>query len=471
VQTRRAAVLSAAALAATAAATVATASAGRAAAAAGPPGHGRPRSGEGRGDLVRVTLPAPGGPYPVGTLALRLVDPARRDPWTGRGRRELMVSVRYPAAAVAGFPAAPQMLPGEAAGFVALNGLGDVPADRVDWAATRTRAHTGAPAASGRRPVVLYSPGAGDPRSLGTTLCDDLASRGFVVVMVDHTYDACAVEFPGGRVETSVLPAELAEAVPDPEHPDPVRVAALLRKVLGVRVDDLRFVLDALPAALAAAATGSADLTRTGSRSVTGSGSVAGIMAGTMAGPRARTAADSLRAAADWSRVAAFGQSAGGFAALQATHDDARLLAAADLDGVVAYVQEDSDTGFLSTVAADGLDRPFLLVGSDGNTRRTVPSWDALWRNSRGPRAGFTLHGAAHGSFTDFEVIVPQLARRLGLSEATVARDIGTVPPRRAVAADRALLAAFFGRWLRDEDDHGLLEGRSRRHPDLRPFS
>ncbi len=411
---------------------------------------------------MRIALPAPGGPQPVGTLALHLVDPARRDPWTGRSSRELMVSVRYPAAAVAGFPAAPQMLPGEAAGFVALNSLGDVPADRVDWAATRTRAHTGAPAAPGRRPVVLYSPGAGDPRSLGTTLCDDLASRGFVVVMVDHTYDACAVEFPGGRVETSVLPAELAEAVPDPEHPDPVRVAALLRKVLGVRVDDLRFVLDALPAALSAPAPPD-----TAGRAIPGA---AGRAAPDMAGSRSRSAAGSLHAAADWSRVGAFGQSAGGFAALQATHDDPRLLAAADLDGVAAYVQDDSDAGFLSTVAAEGLDRPFLLVGSDGNTRRTVPSWDALWRNSRGPRAGFSLRGAAHGTFTDYEVIVPQLARELGLSAATVAQDIGTVPPRRAVAADRALLAAFFGRWLRDEDDHGLLEGRSSRFPDLRPF-
>jgi 8-oxo-dGTP pyrophosphatase MutT (NUDIX family) len=58
--------------------------------------------------------------------------------------------------------------------------------------------------------VLLYSPGAGDPRALGTTLCDDLASRGYAVVTVDHTYDAGAVEFPGGRVELSVLPAEFA---------------------------------------------------------------------------------------------------------------------------------------------------------------------------------------------------------------------------------------------------------------------
>ncbi|MFJ2635660.1 hypothetical protein ACIO6U_27440 [Streptomyces sp. NPDC087422] len=31
----------------------------------------------------------------------------------------------------------------------------------------------------GPYPVVLCSPGAGDPRSMGTTLYDDLASRGY----------------------------------------------------------------------------------------------------------------------------------------------------------------------------------------------------------------------------------------------------------------------------------------------------
>ncbi|WOP38612.1 hypothetical protein RKE32_34985 [Streptomyces sp. Li-HN-5-13] len=45
---------------------------------------------------------------------------------------------------------------------------------------------------------------------MGTTLCDDLASRGYVVVTLDHTYDATAVQFPGGRVERTVLPAEFA---------------------------------------------------------------------------------------------------------------------------------------------------------------------------------------------------------------------------------------------------------------------
>ncbi|MEU1344683.1 hydrolase [Streptomyces sp. NPDC005827] len=362
---------------------------------------------------VRLTLPAPGGPHPVGTVSLRLVDTARADPWVpARPYRELMISVRYPARAVGGRPRAPQMLPGEAAGFAAVNNLTHVPADRVDWSATRTHAHEGAPADRdhGPCPVVCYSPGAGDPRSLGTTLCDDLASRGYVVVALDHTYDATAVQFPGGRVERTVLPAEFDKASPDQD-----RITALLRKTVAVRVADTRFLLDALPAAL----------------------------------PR------ELRGLPDWERLGMFGHSAGGFTALQAMHDDRRIAAGANFDGVLAYVQEDGDRGNLSTVAAEGLDRPFLLVGKDGNDLSTVPSWNSLWRHSSGPREGVSLRGAEHATYTDVEAMLPQIAHRLRLPRKTVVENIGTIAPADAITAERARLAAFFDHRLRGREDAG----------------
>jgi dienelactone hydrolase len=382
-----------------------------------------------RAGPAKLMLPALSGPYAVGTVSARLVDSSRSDPWiTSQPYRELMISVRYPARAADAYPAAPQMLPGEAAGFAALNNFTDVPGDEVDWAATRTHAHEGAPIDRDRGPypVVCYSPGVADPRSLGTTLCDDLASRGYVVVTLDHTYDATAVQFPGGRVESTVLPAEFAKASPDPE-----RIRALLRKTLAVRVADTRFLLDELPSAL----------------------------------PR------DLRGTLDLDRIGMFGHSAGGFTALQAMHDDPRIAAAADLDGVLAYVQDDGDPGYLSTVAADGLDRPFLLIGKDGNDLGTVPSWDALWRHSHGWRRGLTLRGAEHATYTDAEAMIPQIAHQLGLPRKTVVANIGTIPPTRAIPAERAYLAAFFDRWLRGHDDDDPFDGASRRYPEARLFS
>ncbi|MEU3371185.1 hydrolase [Streptomyces sp. NPDC006660] len=375
---------------------------------------------------ARVTLPAPTGPYPVGTTALHLTDDSRPDPWVGsRPHRELMVSVRYPARDVAGHSRAPQMSPGEAAGFDALNNLTDIPKGRVDWAATRSHAYEGAPiAAHGAHgfPVVLYSPGAADPRSLGTTLCDDLASRGYVVVMIDHTYDATAVEFPGGRVEKSVLPQEFDKAAKGGDE----QVTALLKKTMAVRVADTRFVLDRL---------------------------------GQLPGQ--------LRGALDLATAGMFGQSAGGFTAAQSLHDDRRVKAAADLDGVLGYTQRDDDPANPSSVGVDGVDRPLLLMGKEGDNHHTVASWDAAWRHSSGWLRDLTLTGAEHASYTDLQSEIPQLAGPLGLSGKTVAANIGTVEPGRSVAAQEAYVSAFFDRWLRGQD-RPLLDGPSERFPQVR---
>ncbi|GHJ40224.1 hydrolase [Streptomyces sp. TS71-3] len=433
--TRRAVLLSGAIALATVPAvalTERTASAARATTGshAGDPAHAamRTAAATGAGGALRLTLPAPTGPYALGTRALRLVDRSRPDPWKPtQPYRELMTTIRYPARDAAAYPAAPHMLPGEAAGFAALNNLAGIPADKVDWAATRTHAHQGAPVDERHAPypVVLYSPGAGDPRSLGTVLCEDLASRGYVVVSVDHTYDAGAVEFPGGRVEKSVLPAGMAKAGDDPD-----RFVELLEKVTAVRVADTRFVLDRLGSALPA----------------------------------------DLRGVARTDRVGMFGQSAGGFTTLQTMHDDPRVAAGANLDGVLAYVREDTDPGHLSTVAADGLDRPFLLIGKDGDDLGTEPAWASLWRRSTGWHQGLALRGAEHATFTDAEELVSQIAARLDLPAGAVEENIGTIPPGRAITAGRAYLAAFFDRRLRGLDDHGLLDGPSARFPEARFF-
>lgn len=376
-------------------------------------------------DRVRLRLPAPSGPHPVGTTTLGLVDRSRRDPWTGGPVRELVVDVRYPARSVAGHDRAAQMTAKEAAVFDGLNNFAGLPTGRVDWAATRTFAHTGAPL--DRRapyPVVLYSPGVLDPRTLGTTLTDDLASKGYVVVSIDHPYEVSAVEFPDGRLATSVLPEEFEKA----QQGGAAAVRALLKKTLDVRVADARFVLDTLDDVL---------------------GRVFGGDAARCRGP-----------------VAMFGQSAGGFTALQVLHDDRRLAAAANLDGVLAYVQDDRDEGYLSTVAAEGVDRPVLLMGSDGNDRTTSPSWRSLWRRSTGPRHDLTVRGAAHATYTDATTLLPQVADRLGLPRKTLTGWVGTVPARRAVAAQRAYLTSFLDHHLRGRDD-GLLDGPSPRFPEV----
>jgi predicted dienelactone hydrolase len=368
--------------------------------------------------LARLTLPAPTGPDTIGTTAVRLVDHSRPDPWmAAQPYRELMVSVFYPARDTGTSPLAPQMTPAAAKHFDESLGTPvhegwSIPPGKVDWGATLTHAHLNAPVAAGHHPVVLYSPGLGDPRTLGTTLVEDLASRGYVVVTVDHTYDASEVEFPGGRVEPFKVPTD-------------GDILATLKKLVSVRVADTRFVLDQLPSALP----------------------------------------NGLSDALDLGRIGMFGQSAGGFTALQTMHDDPRVLAAANLDGTVGFDQEDGGPG-LSPLAEDGLKRPFLLMGSQPSDHHTVRSWEALWSNSTGWKRDLHLRGAAHHTYTDMESLVPQLTGKIGLPAETVRADVGCVAPAHAVTDERAYLASFFDRWLRGRDD-GLLDKPSPRYPEV----
>ncbi|MEU8636182.1 alpha/beta hydrolase [Amycolatopsis sp. NPDC048633] len=296
---------------------------------------------------ARLGLPAPTGPYAVGTTDLHLVDHARQDPWVAGTTRELMVTVRYPARPGSG-PKAPYLTPG-AAKVVSEEDAAQlgISADRLDYTFP-THARTGAPAAGGRRPVVLYSPSAKYPRSVGTAQLEQLTSEGYVTVAIDHTHESAAVEFPGGRVERRVLP--------------PGTDGKLL---IATRVADTRFVLDELKS-LKLPAGLSLDLTRIGM----------------------------------------FGHSAGGFTTGETMVSDPRIEAGADLDGSMAYSQSARDFG---RVANEGLDRPFLLLSAGDHSAASDGSWQEFLSHQRGPVREYRLPDGEHFSYTDYQALLPQL--------------------------------------------------------------
>ncbi|MGW2741259.1 alpha/beta hydrolase family protein [Streptomyces sp. NPDC001450] len=367
---------------------------------------------------VRMRLPVPTGRFRVGEVTLHLADTARHDPWrAGKDSRELMVSVYYPAARAAGRPAAPYMLPRAAAHFDSVTaddylGMG-LPVGQADWAATDTHVSQGAPVADagGTRPVLIYSPGLGEPRTWGTTLVTDLASRGYAVVTIDNTYESPEVEFPDGSLATMVTPGD----------PD-----AYIRKALRVRDTDTSFVLDQL-----------------------------GLLnAGRNPDVDDRALPCGLTGALDLAKVGMFGHSLGGTAAATAMDADPRISAGINMDGNLT-----NGDGTLMPVAEHGLTRPFLLLGKDGPTD-TGPGWTAFRAHTPGWNRQLRLRGAEHASFTDAEALLPQL----DLPPSTQTQDIGTIAPPTAVRTNEAYVSAFFDRWLRGRHDH-LLNGPSPRYP------
>ena len=370
---------------------------------------------------ISLSLPAPSGKYPIGTVDLHLVDRSRRDPLKpSKPHRELMISLWYPAERAENRPVAPWMSAGAAADWDqhSAPGLG-IPAGAVDWAATSTHARVNAPVNrdAGNLPVLLFSSGDGGVRTLGTTLVEELASRGYLVLTVDHTYEADQVEFPGGRVERAVpLPAKLTESV----------IAKLLRKHSKARVADVTFVLDRL-----------ADLDYGRSPDADGKSLPAG-----------------LRGAVNRSRIGLLGQSLGGSVAAQVAHDDARVDAAVNLD-----------SEFVGRVARTGVATPFLLVGSALHTRDNQPSWKSFWTNSTGWKRQLSFAGAAHASFTDLQVVFPQLIGRV--KDLPVTDLIGTIDPQQSVSAQRGYVSAFFDLHLLGRPT-GLFTGPSDQYPDVK---
>ncbi|MFD6103492.1 alpha/beta hydrolase family protein [Nocardia salmonicida] len=343
-----------------------------------------------------VVLPGPSGALPVGTTTLHLVDVARPDPFQPDRSRELMVSVFYPATEVDRYPrahyASTELIPGLE------SELG------TELPGALTHAHRDAPAqAAGAYPVVLYTPGGGVSRILGTGLAEDLASRGYVVVTVDHTYESSpAVEFPGGRI---VRPAAAPNGVD----------TAIREKYIAARLLDLRFVLD----------------------------SFAGLAAGTNPDAESDALPADLGRVLDLDRVGAVGHSSGGYTAVEAMHEDRRIDAAVDLDGQIGV-----DEAFGRAVT-EGVDRPTLVVTSSQieQVGDANPSLDAFWQRATGWKRHLAIADSAHYDFTDMPSLVPALAR------PAAATYIGAIDPDRMATLVRGYVAAMFDKFLRERTD------------------
>ncbi|WP_460493496.1 alpha/beta hydrolase family protein [Dactylosporangium cerinum] len=375
-----------------------------------------------RGARPAFRLPAPTGPHPIGSVPLHLVDPSRTDPWMAPARpRELMIQLWYPIAHAAG-PPVPWLTPAEAGpvGRDLAETVSGVQRDLPGLAEVRTHAHAGAPVATRRGgwPVVLFSPGFGAERNSSAALVEELASRGHVVVTVDHTHDPLAVEFPGGRVEPNTITALVAQIQ------DPAQFDAFAAKMVAVRSADLRFVLDRL-AVLDSGGNPDAQRRR--------------LPAGTCG---------SLQL----SRIGVLGHSLGGATVAQVMHDDRRIRAGLNLDGALYGVD-----------AAAGLDRPFLLFAAGDTDRGNTPGWGAFADHLRGWHRELRMPAARHLSFHDSVLMVPALA---ALPGAQVTDAYGTIDGPRVAAVARAYVGAFFDLHLRGIGST-LLDAPSARYPEI----
>ncbi|WP_364704188.1 alpha/beta hydrolase family protein [Streptomyces ossamyceticus] len=366
-----------------------------------------------------LELPRPTGPFTVGRTELSLRDAARADPWVVGERRELMVSLWYPAVPGRGARPAPYMTERESAALLELLGADDVPEDTL--AKVRTYSVADARPLARRSPLVLLSPGFKLPRATLSSLAEDLASRGYVVAGVGHNHEAVATTFPDGRT------------TPCSACTPPYDQAKLTRVGEG-RAADMRFVLDRL----------------TGPRPVWGGGR-----------------------AVDGRRVAMVGHSAGGYSTVPAMRGDRRIDAGLTLDGLAEVSTPGVDRPFLMMGtpenAPGGAGEPYwgrtwsALSGwkrwltVDGAQHESFTDLPALVDQAAPGTAEEMAHGMVHGM---------ALGKADGRAAGGAVAEDG-LSGARGVEITRAYVGAFLDRQLRNRP-RPLLDGPSVHLPEVR---
>jgi pimeloyl-ACP methyl ester carboxylesterase len=377
-----------------------------------------------RGD----SLPEPTGPHSVGRVSYDWVDRARTEIYAANpeDRRELVVFVWYPAKPQAAVELAAYMPPVWAP---AVEFLG------LDVAGMRSHAIPDVAVASDNSayPVLVLSPSGFPPLLLGA-IAEELASHGFVVVGVNHTYETTVTAFADGRV-VPTNPAATGGAL-GPQTGSYEEVFQQRAAVCDYKAADLASVAGQLEQL-------NTDPTQ--------------LLAGRL----------------DLSRVAAFGHSFGGNAALEWCRIDRRCVAAVNLDGAL-----------WSEVGRIGLDRPamqvlaehreFAVSSEDAVKAGAAPNVDWFeaekaitfggWRTVQArAQPGYTMQvgGAAHLSFMD----VPFLP----LTDTSIVRPAlaaATIEPQRMWRITCDLLLAFFAMHL-NSDSAPLLDGLADNYPEL----
>lgn len=177
-----------------------------------------------------ILLPNPDGPYPVAHRVHALTDTSRNDPYAPANKteqRRVLVSLFWPVdgtkscktETVPYMPPATAELYGMQASSMGLSNE-TYASFSMEYCKVAPIRGCSAKSQKSQYPLAVFSSGAGNSRLIYSATAKSLASYGYVVVLVDHTYDAAIVEFPNGDI---VLAADIPETDPSLEEATKVR--------------------------------------------------------------------------------------------------------------------------------------------------------------------------------------------------------------------------------------------------------
>lgn len=361
-----------------------------------------------------ISFPALTGPYAVGSTSFYFADPARAETFTEDPNdiREITAKVWYPSEAVPGSATAPYMSEELSSAFA--TGLG-IPAEEfvnlIQSIPTNSVENAPVAAAESKYPVLFLSHGGGDMPEFNTFRAEELASQGYVVVAINHTYESALNILPDGRIAShSPLPAA-AENV-------------------AARAKDIQFVLDEL-------------------EKLNAGNAPTGLFNGRL----------------DLERLGVFGVSTGGVTAAEILATDPRFKAGANLDGSLEV------DAFNASLSQPYLQFNNVAFGTEISSDALYREDDQTFLNNL-QTEGYevTILGATHLHFTSDVPFLFPLLRDSGIElgglegsfnyffdpQATIQtyehKNFELIDPNRVTQITNDYITAFFDQYLNNQE-------------------
>lgn len=375
-----------------------------------------------------ISFSEPTGSYAVGTTSLYFADPEREEIFTEDPNdiREITAKIWYPSEEVPGATTAPYMSDELAGAFA--SGLGIPPEEFVNLVRSiPTHSVENAPvaAAESNYPILFLGHGGTDMPEFNTVRAEELASQGYIVVAINHSYDSAVNILPDGRV----LPRSSLFDTASREGSDS-EFLRLQAENVDLRAGDIQFVLDEL-------------------EKFNAGDDPTGLFSGKL----------------DLDRVGVFGNSTGGATTAEVLSIDPRFKAGANLDGTLRGDTPDAS-----------LSQPYLqfnnvAFGTEISADATARSFDnAFFNNLQNQGYDVTIQGATHLHYTSDVPFLFPLLRESGIElgglegsinyffdpQATIRayehENFELIDPNRVTQITNDYITAFFDQSLNNQE-------------------
>ena len=310
-------------------------------------------------------IPEPTGSFSIGTRVFNWEDGKREEWFTEEAGdlRTIIVQIWYPADTVFGNPEPYLDYPQQRVGPISEQiELPPFLIRHIQNVQTNSYANSSLKPSDKLYPLVIFSHGLGGMRMQNTVQMEELASHGFVVLALDHPYDANITIFNDG---TTADYRSGAEGELTPKEFWDLRIPQI-----NTRSADVSYVLDHIE-----------DL---------------------------RNEGDVFWKSIDLDHIGVMGHSFGGATAIVASTKDTRLDACIVLDAWLVPVE--------SSIIQSGMKTPFLYMGRpQWDTELNYLKLDSLISASNAPSEKLILPETKHFDYSDTPQFSP-MARKIGVT-------------------------------------------------------